>query len=154
MLYIIFVTTTFWGRFTSFCWCCRLYVQFYNKSNLDGRGHQAVGWGLGEELSPATLYASVRRRAVFCYTCLDCFLYNSIHSLFGVYRPTWEFFTYMETSPLPAKGWKCWSMLGTHGHWVACHTYCETGHPFVLVIAEDPWHTHLVKSALLKMKFR
>ena len=36
---------------------------------------------------------------------------------FGVYRPTREFFTDMETSPLPVKGCKFWPMLGTHGHW-------------------------------------
>ena len=23
------------------------------------------------------------------------------------------------------------------------HIYCETGHPFLLVISEDPWHSHL-----------
>ena len=37
--------------------------------------------------------------------------------LFGVYRPTREFFTHMETSPLPVKGCKFWPKLGTHGHW-------------------------------------
>ena len=34
--------------------------------------------------------------------------------LFGVYRPTREFFTHL-TSPLPAKGCRFWPMLGTHG---------------------------------------
>ena len=33
-----------------------------------------------------------------------------------VFRPTREFFTLLETSPLPAKGCKFWPMLGTHGH--------------------------------------
>ena len=37
--------------------------------------------------------------------------------LFGVYCPTREFLTQMETSPLPAKGCKFWPMLGTYGHW-------------------------------------
>ena len=23
-----------------------------------------------------------------------------------------------------------------------CHTYCDTGHPFIMVISEDPWHLH------------
>ena len=36
---------------------------------------------------------------------------------FLVYPPTWEFFTHMETSTLPVKDCKFWSMLGTHGHW-------------------------------------
>ena len=25
----------------------------------------------------------------------------------------------------------------------ACYTYCDTGHPFLMVISEDPWHSHL-----------
>ena len=27
---------------------------------------------------------------------------------------------------------------------VACHTHCDTGHPFIMVISEDPWHSHLL----------
>ena len=23
---------------------------------------------------------------------------------------------------------------------LACHTYCDTEHPFIMVISEDPWH--------------
>ena len=37
--------------------------------------------------------------------------------LLGVYLPTREFFTHMETSPLPVKGCKFWRILGTNGHW-------------------------------------
>ena len=36
--------------------------------------------------------------------------------LYGVYRPTREFFTHIETSPLPVKGCQFLPMLGTHGH--------------------------------------
>ena len=25
---------------------------------------------------------------------------------------------------------------------LACHTYCDTGHPFIMVISEDPSHSH------------
>ena len=25
-----------------------------------------------------------------------------------------------------------------------CHTYCDTAHPFIMVISEDPWHSHLL----------
>ena len=28
---------------------------------------------------------------------------------------------------------------------LACHIYCETGHPFIMVISE-PWHSHLLPS--------
>ena len=27
------------------------------------------------------------------------------------------------------------------------HSYCETGHPFILVISEDQWHSHLMPTA-------
>ena len=27
---------------------------------------------------------------------------------------------------------------------LACQTYCDTGHPFIMVIFEDPWHSHLL----------
>ena len=29
---------------------------------------------------------------------------------------------------------------------LACHTYCGTVHPFIMVISEDPWHSHLLSS--------
>ena len=61
------------------------------------------------------------------FVCLD-----------GVYRPTQEFFTHMETSPLPVKGCKFWPILGTHGHWaVTCHTYSDTGLQFIMVISDE-----------------
>ena len=64
--------------------------------------------------------------------------------LFGVFRPTREFFTHLETSPLPVKGCKCWPMLGTFDHRaVRVLTYRDTGHPFIMVISEDTWHSHL-----------
>ena len=29
---------------------------------------------------------------------------------------------------------------------LTCHTYCDTGHPFIMVIFEDPWHSHLTSN--------
>ena len=43
---------------------------------------------------------------------VDLFAY-----VYGVFRPTREFFTQMETSPLQVKGCKFGPMNGTHGHW-------------------------------------
>ena len=37
--------------------------------------------------------------------------------LFGVLRPTLEFFNPMETTPLPMNGCKFWPILGCLGHW-------------------------------------
>ena len=38
---------------------------------------------------------------------------------YGVYCPTIELFTHIETSSLPVKGSKFWPMLSTRGHWAA-----------------------------------
>ena len=29
---------------------------------------------------------------------------------------------------------------------LACHSYCYTGHPFTMVISNDPWHSRLLPS--------
>ena len=42
---------------------------------------------------------------------------NLFVCLFRVFRSTWEFYTYFETSPLPMKAIGFWPMLGTCGHW-------------------------------------
>ena len=59
------------------------------------------------------------------------------------FRPTQEFFTHMETSRLLVKG--CFSFYYARHLWplssegsLACHTYCDTEHPFIMVISEDP----------------
>ena len=31
---------------------------------------------------------------------------------------------------------------------LTCHTYCDTGHPFIMVISEDPWNSHLLPTLL------
>ena len=30
--------------------------------------------------------------------------------------------------------------------YLACNTYCDTSHPFIMVISEDPWHSHILPS--------
>ena len=61
-----------------------------------------------------------------------------------------ENFTHMETSPLPVKSCKLtcardsWP-LSSEGS-LTCHTYCDTGHSFIMVISEDPWHSLLLLS--------
>ena len=53
----------------------------------------------------------------YVMNCITCTCMIFVCLVFGVYRPTRKFFTHMETSPLPVKDCKFWSMLGTHGHW-------------------------------------
>ena len=41
--------------------------------------------------------------------------------------------------------WHSWPMSSEGS--LRCHIYCDTGHPFILVISEDSWHSHLIPSA-------
>ena len=62
--------------------------------------------------------------------------------LFGFFRPTREFFTHMETSPA-GEGLQIFTFdrhswpLSSEGS-LTCHTYCDTGHPLLMVTSEDP----------------
>ena len=44
-----------------------------------------------------------------------------------------------------------WSLTYARHSWLlswegslGCHTYCDTGHPFITVFSEDPWQSHLL----------
>ena len=65
--------------------------------------------------------------------------FSLVFCVFDVYRPTREIFTHMETSSLPVKDCNARHLwpLSSEGS-IACHTYCDTGHPFIMVISEDP----------------
>ena len=64
--------------------------------------------------------------------------------------PTREIFPHMETLPL-REGLQIFSYarhswpLSSEGS-LACHIYCDTGHPFIMVISEDPWHSAVATS--------
>ena len=70
---------------------------------------------------------------------------------FRVLRPTREFFILKQTSLLPVKGCKCWPYARHLGPFssefsLAFHTYCDKGRSFIIIISEDPWHSHLLTS--------
>ena len=97
------------------------------------------------------IYRSLRaiyRVIVFMYRSLcgrflGCLF---VSCLFGIFRPTWDFLTHMETSPLLVRAdARHSSPLSSEGS-LACKTYCDTGHPFIMVISEDPRHSHLLPS--------
>ena len=81
---------------------------------------------------------------VCLFVCFFFGFFFGVFCLFGVYRPTRELFTHihMETSILPVKGLQIltyarhsWPLSSESS--LACHTYCDTGHPFIMVIYED-----------------
>ena len=58
------------------------------------------------------------RKEYFCFNLFVCFL--------GIFVPLKNFFTHLETSPLPVKGCKFRPMLGTYGHWAVRVLWCTT----------------------------
>ena len=64
-----------------------------------------------------------------------------------VLRPTRELFTHMETSPLPVNArvrhqiltyiGQSWPLISEGS--LSNNTYCDMGHPFIMVIFKDPW---------------
>ena len=65
-----------------------------------------------------------------------------------------EFFVPLENFPLIWRSHHCrWrnanfdlcSALMAIDHW-RCHTYQDTGHPFIIIISEGLWHSHLMPS--------
>ena len=65
----------------------------------------------------------------------------ALFSLHGFFRPIREFFTHLERSPLPVKGYKCWPIIATHlaiEQWEFFNlpSYCVMGEPFIIVISE------------------
>ena len=88
------------------------------------------------------------RQNIFCtlynYVKLNCLNYRR---LFRDFRPTREVFKHIDMSSLRVKSCKylCSALITIVNKWfLACHTYCDTGHSFIMVISEDPWHSHLL----------
>ena len=86
---------------------------------------------------------SVLRTTIYTYhdiiwTIHTCFFFVC---LFGVYRMKNFTGCWLRATVL-AYFRHSW-LLSSEGS-LACHTYCDTRHPFTMVISEDPWHSHLL----------
>ena len=82
-----------------------------------------------------------------CY--LACFLVKLF--LFRVFSSHWKIFhadgdviIASERLQILTYARHLWS-LSSEGSSL-CHTYCDMGHPFKMVIFKDPWHLHLLSS--------
>ena len=72
---------------------------------------------------------------------------------FGVFRPTREFLhSYGDVTitgerlQMLTYARHLWTLSSDDS--LVCQTFCGTGRPFIMVISEDPWHSHLLTSAL------
>ena len=89
---------------------------------------------------------------VFYAVSAICRAYNGgdYYSLFVYgFRLTREFFYSYRAVTIAGEGLQIFiyarhsKSLSSEGS-LACHTYCDTGHPFILVISENPWYSHLL----------
>ena len=84
--------------------------------------------------SVGTSGGSVRQGQSDCKEITDRMLWLIV-CLFWVFRSTREFFTHMEcTCTCTVR--HSWPLSSYRTS--ACHTYCDAGHPFIMVIYEDP----------------
>ena len=95
---------------------------------LSKPGGRGMGW---IALSPASINAwqvlerGVRQNNERAKYTLSSYM-ACIDLLFIVLRPTQEYFSYMETTPLPVKGCKIRPMLGAQGPWAGRDLYRAT----------------------------
>ena len=73
---------------------------------------------------------------------------KSLLCLFGFIRPIREIFTHStitsERLHILIYAGYLWS-LSYEGS-LACHIYCDTWRPFIMVISDGPWYSHLLQS--------
>ena len=75
---------------------------------------------------------------LFVCLCVFVWVLSSTSRIFHSFAVTYgslQIFTwYVHVLPLSCEGS------------LACHTYCDTGHLFIMVISKDPWDSHLLPS--------
>ena len=70
--------------------------------------------------------------------------------LFRICRSTREFFTYGDVNITSdwlqnvSNARHSWPLSSES--FLACHTFCDTEHPLIMVISKDPWYSHLLPS--------
>ena len=82
---------------------------------------------------------------IFTNCCCQSLVFFVFVFCFGSFRSTREFITHLETvagRQIFTYAWHLWPLRSEGSS--ACHTFCDTGLPFIMVISENPWHSHLM----------
>ena len=99
-----------------------------------------------------SIFALNRWKNFYLLLLVFKFMYFIVFCLFGDFRPNREFSLIWRRHYLwRATNFDLCSALMTSNREssLACHTYCDTDRvmqPFIMVISEDPWHSHLLPS--------
>ena len=96
-------------------------------------------WRLGARTPAVREQESSIRPAFYLFCCFCC-------CFCGVYRTSLKMFHSYDDVTIAGEGLQIlnyarhsWT-LSSEGS-LMCHTYCDTGLPFIMVISVDPWHT-------------
>ena len=97
-------------------------------------------------LQKLDVYKALHRQYFFPISFLCLFVWGlSSHSI--IVHPYRDFTIVGEELQILTFARHSWS-LSSEGS-LACHAYCDTRHPFIMVISEDHWHSHLLPSVWL-----
>ena len=120
-----------------FCSWCELSVEFIENRCKGGNVFEYLNKKSKHNLSQTIiLYLSWKS-----FVCLFT----------RIFRPIREFFNLNGDVPITGEGLQILTyvrhlwQLSSEGS-LAWHTYCDTGHPFIMGITEDPWHSHWLPS--------
>ena len=93
-----------------------------------------------DELCPSNL-PNVRTLYICLFVCLFVCCFLSSSRIFHSYTDVTITGEGLQIFSFARHSWP----LSSEGS-IACLTYCDTGHSFLMVISEDPWHSHLLPS--------
>ena len=82
--------------------------------------------------------------ALLLFICLFGFLFWSLSSHLSIFHLYWDVTIAGEGLQILTYARYSWP-LNSEGS-LTCHTHCETGLLFIMVISEDPWHSHCCRA--------
>ena len=100
---------------------------------------------LGENWVARRLHPKFQR-AEGLFVCLFVWAFSSYSRIFHSYRDFTITSDGLQILTCARHSWP----LSSEGS-LACHAYCDTGHPFLMVISEDPWHTPIAKRLTVEL---
>ena len=110
----------------------RSIVEFDNPGTAEE--HLTLVWVLAATIR-------IKRNKIFCVFVLFVCGFSSHSRIFLSYG---EVTIADDGLQILTCAWHSWP-LSTEGS-LACHTYCDTGYPFIMAISEELWHPHLLLS--------
>ena len=115
-------------------WCLSFVIVLHNQPDW---GLQNSKNALIFSLEPVGQFQPNMAQSILGFVYLDFFVSRIFHS-YGDVTITSEVLQILTNAQ------HLWPLSSESS--LAFHTYCDTGHPFIVVIPEDRWRSHLLQS--------